>query len=148
MAEDTDLFPKELKKKRNKCIIIYMNKLISLILVLFLINTVAFSAEKKQVPYSKNQVELNLNGDQNFIEKIKQPVSGSEAETDLNTPVALKKVVSARKIKTTDTSSEVEMTIKPFKDKRVDFDVGSDQSFPDKNRPAQSGVNSSIRFRL
>ena len=123
-------------------------KFFILILVVLLFNTAAFSKEKKPVPYSKNQVELNLNDEKNFVEKIKQPVAETEPDVNLNKPVALKTVVSARKIKTTDTTSQVEMTIKPFKDKRVDFDVGTDQAFPDDNRPAQSNVNSSIRFRL
>ena len=124
-----------------------MKKFFILILVLFLTNTIAFSTEKKPVPYSKNQVELNLDKEQSFVEKIKQPLQEPEQKEELNTPVGEQRV-STRKINPTNTSSEVVMTIKPFKEKRVDLDVGADQSFSEDTRPAQSQVNSAIKFRL
>ena len=106
-----------------------MKKFFILILVLFLTNTIAFSTEKKPVPYSKNQVELNLDKEQSFVEKIKQPLQEPEQKEELNTPVGEQRV-STRKINPTNTSSEVVMTIKPFKEKRVGWTLGQTNLFP------------------
>ena len=49
---------------------------------------------------------------------------------------------------TKQTSNEVVLSVKPFKDDRMDVDLGAGQTFSQDNQPAKSQLNLSTKFRF
>lgn len=68
-------------------------------------------------------------------------------EVEINKHLSLKNV-NSNNLTTNQTKSEVVMSVKPFKDDRMDLDLGAGQTFSQDNQPAKSQVNLSTKIRF
>ena len=68
-------------------------------------------------------------------------------EYALNNHVSVKNVYSDN-MTTNQQSNEVVLSVKPFKDDKMDIDLGAGQTFSTDNQPAKSQLNLSTKFRF
>ncbi len=68
-------------------------------------------------------------------------------EISLNKHVKLKNVYSEN-MSSNKQKSEVVLSIRPFKDDRMDFDLGAGETFSNGNEPAKSQINIGTKFRF
>ena len=83
----------------------------------------------------------------NTINAVNNEAMSVAPEIEVNRHLSVKNA-NAQDLNTEQEKSEVVMTIKPFKDNRLDLDVGTEQSFSTDNQPAKAQVNSAIKFRF
>ena len=90
--------------------------------------------------YSQNREDLKQNG-------VSSGSISLSPEFGLNKYLSVKNVYSEN-ITSNQKKSEVVMSVKPFKDDRLDVDLGAGQSFSTDNQPAKSQVNLTTKIRF
>ncbi len=91
--------------------------------------------------------EYNQIKEENTLNTINNESMSVAPEIEVNRHLSVKNA-NPQGLSTEQEKSDVVMTIKPFKDKRLDLDVGTEQAFSIDNQPAKAQVNSAIKFKF
>ena len=90
--------------------------------------------------YGQNKEGFKKNGAENGTASF-------TPEIELNKHVSVKNVYSDN-MTTNQQSNEVVLSVKPFKDDKMDIDLGAGQTFSTDNQPAKSQLNLSTKIRF
>lgn len=100
--------------------------------------------------YSKNKFSLNTSYKSNSFASMEKTGKGTFAftpEYKLNNHVTLQNVYSTN-FMDRNRKNELIFSLKPFKDDRMNFDVGAGQIYSDTTSPIRSQVNFSTKFKF
>lgn len=100
--------------------------------------------------YSKNKFSLNTSYKSNSFASMEKTGKGTFAftpEYKLNNHVTLQNVYSTN-FMDKNRKNELIFSLKPFKDDRMNFDVGAGQIYSDTTSPIRSQVNFSTKFKF
>ena len=100
--------------------------------------------------YQKNKFSLNTSYSNNALTSFAQQSKGTFAfspEYKLNNHVSLQSVYSANFLDK-NRKNEFIFSLKPFKDDRMNFDLGASQIYSENSAPTRSQLNFSTKFNF